>query len=93
MSFKIIPTAVILMNLVPKNIEASMYAILIGLISGAKFLPGTFVNEIYFDLFDIKVSNMENFHLIVILKVIILLILISFIGVLIPSNQRLNKLH
>ena len=87
----VLPMTIVMMYVVPKNIEASCFAIITGILTFSTDCAGDIVGAFFCDAFGITVKDMTNYHKVVVLKMILILICMPLIQIL-PSNAEIYLL-
>ena len=82
---------VMMMNVIPANIEASMFAFITAILTFSTDWGGNFVGGIICSIFQIENRNMHNFGNALLLKNFLLFISICLTP-LIPSNESIKDL-
>jgi hypothetical protein len=91
-SFSVLPMTVMLMNTVPKNIEASMFAVITAAITFSTDWAGDLVGAVYCDFFGITNKDLSKFGHIIRLKIFVVIACIFLISKLLPSNEEIKAL-
>lgn len=91
-SFSVLPMTVMLMNTVPKNIEASMFAVITATITFSTDWAGDLVGAIYCDYFGITSKDLSKFGSIIGLKIFVVIACILLIKKLLPTNEEIKAL-
>jgi len=68
-SLSILPMTILMMYVVPKNIEASMFSIITAILTLSTYWAGDMMGAFYCDLFGVTAKNLTNFHKIIIVKI------------------------
>lgn len=90
-SLSVLPMNIIMMEVIPDNIEASMFAIVGAIIAVSSEWLGEIVGGIVCDYYNITTENKNNFHLAIRYKMYTILLSILLIGIL-PTKQELRNL-
>ena len=78
-SLSVVPMTVMMMNVIPANIEASMFAFITAILTFSTDWGGNFVGGIVCKIFEIENNKMKNFGDALILKDILLLFAILLV--------------
>jgi len=60
--FWLLPMTIMLMQVVPKNIEASCFAVITGILTLSTECSSDIVGALFCDAFGITVKDMTNYH-------------------------------
>jgi hypothetical protein len=90
-SLSVVPMTVMMMNIIPANIEASMFAFITAILSFSDDWGGQFVGGIICKVFHIENKKLSNFGQALLLKNFLLMISILLITIL-PTNQQIKEL-
>jgi len=84
----VVPMTVLMMNIIPENIEASMFAVITATLTFSTDWAGDMIGGMYCDFFGVTTENLDNFHKVVITKAISIFIGIFLCYVLVPRNEE-----
>ena len=91
-SLAVLPMTVMMMHVVPKNIEASMFSVITAAITFSTDWAGDLVGAIYCEFFGITGEDLSNFHRIMVVKIFMIVVSITLIHALLPSNETIKAL-
>ena len=89
-SLQVVPMTVMMMKVIPANIEASMFAFITAILTFSTDWGGQFVGGCICSLFKITNDDMSNFGNAILVKNVLLLVAISLISIL-PSNSEIEE--
>lgn len=84
-SFSVLPVMIKMMQVCPKNIEASMFAVISSIISMSTDWSADFVGGLVLAIFGVDDEHEDNYHYAVIVAICMSLVTIALIPIL-PSN-------
>jgi hypothetical protein len=82
---------ILLMQVVPQNIEASMFAIITATITFSTDWAGDMLGGIVCDIFDVSNADMSKFEYCIVYKIIVIVLMLALIG-LVPSQAEVSAL-
>ena len=91
-SFQVLPMTVMLMSIVPKNIEASCFAVISALLTFSTDWAGSMIGAFICQSFNITVKDMSNYHLVIILKMAMIL-LACLLTEILPTNTEIEAIR
>jgi hypothetical protein len=90
-SLCVLPVMIKMMTVCPKNIEASMFAVISSIISMSTDWSADFVGGIILDIFGVDDEHEDNYHYAIIVAICMTLVTISLIPIL-PTNDEIAEL-
>ena len=90
-SMSVLPMTILMMEVVPKNIEASMFALITAIITVSTDCFGDIVGGFVCNLYGITENNMSNYGSAVIFKLGMIVISMLLIKIL-PTKQEVRDL-
>ena len=91
MSMSVLPMTILMMEVVPKNIEASMFAMITAIITVSVDCLGNIVGGLVCDVFGITNTNMTHFGHAVIYKQIVIIFAMMLVYIL-PTKREVTAL-
>jgi len=83
---------VMLMQTVPMNIEASMFAVITAAITFSTDWAGDIIGGFYCEFFGITEKDLSNFHKIMGFKLVTIFVAIVLVCYLLPTNSQVKEL-
>ena len=85
-SLNVLPMTILMMYIVPKNIEASMFAMITAILTLSTDWAGDLVGAFYCDALGVTSKDLSNFHQIAFIKIFAVLVCIIFAQYMLPTN-------
>lgn len=90
-AFCVLPAMIKMMTVCPKNIEASMFAVISSILSMSTDWSADFVGGVILSVYGVDDEHLDNFHYAIITAICTSLVTISLISIL-PTNQEITDL-
>ena len=68
-AFMVVPMTILMMNIIPRNIEASMFATITATLTFSTDWAGDMIGGIYCDIFGVSTEDLTQFHWVIMTKI------------------------
>ena len=92
LALMVVPMTCLLMKVIPKNIEASMFALVTGILKFSTDWAGDMIGGIYCNIFGVTTDNLSEFHWVIITKICTIVLGLILTQFLLPKNSEIMDL-
>lgn len=90
--FGVLPMTILMMQVVPQNIEASMFAVITACITFSTDWGGDVVGAYVTEQFGITDEDMTNLHLLLFFKILMIFVCMECSVVFLPTNEQVMEI-